>query len=56
MLRLAVAEGPVLLVRLHQTDEHVLTAQADARVQPVSDRLIERALLIKGATLIEGDL
>src|SRR6478672_9115830 len=55
VLRLAVAERPVLLFDLDQVDEHVFAPQVEALVQTVRDHPVEGALLLEGTPLAERD-
>src|SRR6185503_14740446 len=56
VLGLAIAEGPVLLGNVDQRDEHVLTPQAQTRVQAISDGLVEGFLLLNRAACVQRQL
>src|SRR5262245_65569288 len=56
VLGFAVAEGPILLLDLDQVDEDILAAYIEALVQPISDRLVEGALLVERSSLVERQL
>src|SRR5262249_14543926 len=56
VLRLSVAEGPVLLLHLDQGNEHVLLPETEALVQTVRDRPVERLLQLGAPALVEDDL
>jgi hypothetical protein len=56
VLRDAVAEGPVFLLYLHQTEKNVFAPKAEPVVQAVGDRLIEGFLDLDRSSLIQGEL
>jgi hypothetical protein len=56
VLRLAVAERPVLLAHLDEVDEHVFAPQLQALVQAVGQRLVEGALRVQRPAFVERDL
>src|SRR5260221_751738 len=56
VLRLTVAKRPVLFADFYQTNEHVLTAQAETLVQSVCDCFVKGTFLIHGSPTIERDL
>src|ERR1700756_4048125 len=56
VLRLAIAEGPVLLLDLDKTDEDVFLAHARRLRESICDRLVELLLLLDGAAFVPGDL
>src|SRR5215469_14650054 len=56
VLRLALAEGPVLLLHLDEVDEDVLSPEPQALVEPVRDCPVEGLLHLGGAPLVEEDL
>ncbi len=56
VLRLAVTEGPVLLLHLDKTDDHIFAPQSQTLMQAVGDGLVKGALHIESPPLVHGHL
>src|SRR5664279_656492 len=56
ILRDAVAERPVFLLDLDQTDKNILATQAGIVGEAIGDRGVQRLLLLDAAGVIAGDL
>ena len=56
VLRLAIAERPVLLAHLNEADQHILAAHPGTLVQAIGHLAIELAFLLHGPPFVQGHL